>query len=609
VLTDQENPDTFSVPTGEYWLEELATLGWDLTGAVCTVAGDEIQAFDPRADGFNVSTGANIVCTFTNTQYVTPSLTIAKWNNVTGDKEIGDEVEFTIRVTAHTNDVKDVVVTDLFSEGFEYVGGSWSMGSTESRSLAGLGLTKVYASPGVWTLGDMVKDEVVTLTYRARITDELEPGTYKDLAWVDGKDAFGDERDVLGTAEATGYIAQNFVGTEVPVVVDEPTPEAKAKIKTTIEKEEVLGAATELPNTGSNNLVLLTILTFLGIGLGLVLNGLGISFKKKTLAVVLTAAFGVALFTGTAFAANSPYLNVRLEKPESPVTNSFDLTFVALDINDRALTAECYSSDSASPFETMAVSSGGNTNICQVDSSTLSGDGTYTFWVKIYVTGDTEVYAESNKESVIYDGGTPGKPKYIEKDKKNDCKYEVTFKTADDNGETTYVEIYRDSDKEYTVSDSKRIRTITVGSNERKSFDNELYGSDCGHTPYYSIRAFNSAGTPSGVRSEEVTKTEKVTVEGETTVTTGAIIATGGQVGQAQAGAEGAQVVLPGTEGAAGEETPAVLGEQGENGKGTAEESTTTPTILSSGVMKPVLIGLGILGVILVIYASRKKKS
>lgn len=552
-------------------------------------------------------------------QLVTAGLSIAKWNDVTGNEEIGNQVLFTIRVTAHDNDVLDVIMTDLFSKGFKYVVGSWTALSDKRGDLKALGTTPepAYASPGDWDLGDMTEGEVVTLSYLAEITEEVDPGTYKDLAWAQGTDLL--EEGILATAEETGYVDTNFVGTQVPVVVDEPTPEAKAKVKTTVEqKEEVLGAATELPATGSNTLILLAIVAIMGIGVGFILNGLGVSLrKKKSLVTVLSVAIGFLLFGNIALAGVTPIMSVRLEKPESPVNNPFQLTFVAMEINNLDMTAKClkkYSSDADfSQFGSdIAVTAGGNTYNCDVNSTVLTGDGTYAFKVEVSTGGVSKL---SNEESVVYNGGTPGKPKYIEKDKKGDCKYEVTFKTADDGGETAYVEIYRDDEKEYTVSDSKRIKTITVGSNQKKSFDDELYGSECANKPYYSIRAFNSAGTPSSVRAEEVTKTEKVTVEGEDGETTGAIAVAGGQVAGEGAGAGGAEVVLPGGEGAEGEgttgegeETPEVLGETEEIGEELGGDKEGTQTGVAS-FAKPALLGLGILGVILIIYASRKKKA
>ena len=162
-----------------------------------------------------------------------PELSISKSNDSypTAEK-IGNQVRFTIKVTAHRNDVNKVEVYDLFSKGFKYVGGSWTADSNVRDDLKLLGITPepAYASPASWDLGDMEKDEVVTLTYLAEITDSVIAGVYKDLAWTQGKTTFSGE-DVLGYAEETGYVNDSFVGTQVRVEVDPPELKDKVSVK------------------------------------------------------------------------------------------------------------------------------------------------------------------------------------------------------------------------------------------------------------------------------------------------------------------------------------------------------------------------------------------
>ena len=43
-----------------------------------------------------------------------------------------------------------------------------------------------YASPGTWQLGDLAKDEIITLTYKAKIGDQSDPGVYPDMVWATG---------------------------------------------------------------------------------------------------------------------------------------------------------------------------------------------------------------------------------------------------------------------------------------------------------------------------------------------------------------------------------------------------------------------------------------
>ena len=124
-----------------------------------------------------------------------PTLSISKSNDSypTAEK-IGNKVTFTIKVTAHRNNVDNVKVYDLFSKGFEYVKGSWAANSSVRGNLKLLGMLEPkYASPASWDLGNMQKDEVVTLTYLAVVTDSVTAGTYIDLAWTQCETALSDD--------------------------------------------------------------------------------------------------------------------------------------------------------------------------------------------------------------------------------------------------------------------------------------------------------------------------------------------------------------------------------------------------------------------------------
>jgi len=93
VLADQTTPDSYAIPTGEYWFEELVKTGWDLTDANCVVNEDIENNFDPRADSFNLTTDTNLDCTFTNTQR--GKIIVTKYQDNDGDG-IKDEDEATL---------------------------------------------------------------------------------------------------------------------------------------------------------------------------------------------------------------------------------------------------------------------------------------------------------------------------------------------------------------------------------------------------------------------------------------------------------------------------------------------------------------------------------
>jgi hypothetical protein len=100
----------------------------------------------------------------------------------------------------------------------------------------------------------MKEGEIVTLTYIAKINLLNEPGTYKDIAFVQGDSLLAekDSGDVLGISYDpseylhTDTLGDNFVGTKVLVI--EPMEEGG----------EVLGASTTLtlPKTGAETYII-----------------------------------------------------------------------------------------------------------------------------------------------------------------------------------------------------------------------------------------------------------------------------------------------------------------------------------------------------------------
>jgi hypothetical protein len=196
----------------------------------------------------------------------------------------------------------------------------------------------------------------------------------------------------------------------------------------------------------------------------------------------------------------------------------------------------------------------GNSYNCLVDSSVLTQSGTYEF--KVVVSADSGASTnESNVATVVYDKDKPSKPKYITKDKKSDCKYELEFRTADD-GQTVKVELYRDFDKEISINSSNKIETVTIGSDEKDTYTDNLYGGDCGKTPYYAVVAFDVSGNASDPRSESIVTTV-TTTSTETEEVLGALEAQGG-----------ANLPVDGTQGTGTETGTGTSGGQGTEGEG-----------------------------------------
>jgi hypothetical protein len=237
-----------------------------------------------------------------------------------------------------------------------------------------------------------------------------------------------------------------------------------------------------------------------------------------------------------------------------------------------------------------------------VNDSVLDDSGTYKFYV--LVDPDTADDVKSDTVEVDYDGEGPDKPKYIEKEKINDCVNKITLKTADD-GETSSVQIFADDDKEIDIDDSHKIETENIGPDEKFSFEHIVSGDDCDKDWYYAVVAFDDAGNASKPRAETITTTTTTTTE-EEEETTEAILVEGGAgiggEGVAGVGGEG----IEGTEGTEGGEGMEVEMGEGEDGEVLGEETGEEgKTLFKSPWFWIVLAGLGIV----IIGATRKKKA
>jgi hypothetical protein len=271
------------------------------------------------------------------------------------------------------------------------------------------------------------------------------------------------------------------------------------------------------------------ILALLG-GTLMVASGLA-KLKSTKVVTVILGFFGIASLFGTASAFEGSIeligsfpdsrIDVRIEQPKTPIGQEFNVGFVALNTTNDEMVVRCYvkrpSEASFWEFDTFNnVKSGGDSDDCSVDSSVLTEEGTYEFYVTAQIVESEEDPEESDAVSVVYDNTAPERPKYIEKDKKNSCKYEIEFKTHDE-GDTSYVKVYRDDEKDdLDVNSGTEIRTFYIGPDEKLDFTDELSGSECSKTPYYAIVAFDDAGNASDVRAEKVVEKVTVYIEGET---------------------------------------------------------------------------------------------
>ena len=468
----------------------------------------------------NVKPGDVWTCSIGN-QFVDPKLKVEKFNNATDNKKPGESVGYTIKVSTpsgedgNLSNVDDVVVTDLPPAGFVYRDGSWKAESNLRGDLgliSGLGLTKIYASPGKWSLGSMQPGEVVELSYEVEINNNQDSGNYKDVVYASGKSILGE--DVMANEdEADPY----FVGTEVavisPIVANVEIPEEiETETETKHKTKKVLGATTYLPATGSDTswLFFAGILFLVGLILVVVSKITKTSLMKsmkifKIILLIFASTF--LLFSAkNGVLADSPdgNIKVKIEQPKTPNGNSFEIGFVALDIKGRDLKAECYKNSDATPFQTFDLISGGTSGNCSVNSDVVATDGFYDFFVKVIADDGGYNYGSSVTVEVI--GGSPKTPVKYNRNEK-DCF--VTFTTADDGGQTTKIALYKSKEVSFIADETTKINEIAIGSNASGTITDP--SPSCGKDYFYVIRAFNKADVGSGFIGDEDVKVETET--------------------------------------------------------------------------------------------------
>jgi cysteine-rich repeat protein len=297
--TQENGQTTFDATPGAHTLSEIMQKGWEQTNISCDTAGISptptpstppltliekvLSAFAGKAYArvleiiidndnnhpVNVNPGQTVNCSIGN-HNSKAVLTIEKSNDVVGDKRSGDSVTYTIVLHVSNADVNNIIVTDLLPKGFSYSGGSWSVNKNGNPLLI---TEPIYHSPGVWNLGNAQAGDIFTLKYNAWISGDQQSGIYNDVTWAQGT-ALTSET-ILANALPTGYVDTNFVGTQVPVVINDESGSFG-----TTKTQEVLGASTVyLPSTGENTLWVIIAISMLIAGAGTLIAGLRLRRK------------------------------------------------------------------------------------------------------------------------------------------------------------------------------------------------------------------------------------------------------------------------------------------------------------------------------------------
>ncbi|MDD2482786.1 MAG: VWA domain-containing protein [Candidatus Shapirobacteria bacterium] len=510
-VTGQENsnfselsPAVYKLNPGTYTLSEI-----NIPSAYKLKSDNDIT--------ITVTSGESKSVNFINWK-VPAKLTISKTNNRWPTAQTnGSEVEYTITLNVQENNIKGVSVIDLPPFGFTYKAGSWKVliNGTE-RSIP----EPVYHSPGKWQIGDLNKDDVVTLKYVATIDNSVDPGTYKDAAWAygcqDSQECTLESSDkLLASAIAPGYLASTFVGTQIKI---DPVF-ASQDVNIVKEEGQVLGATTEMPGTGAQTvwMIIFGILSLLGIGF--IIYGLKKEKNIMKSLIIITLISLVSLFSvKAANAVQSSNIFISVENPISPTNkDKFTLSFTALDILNRPLTVKCFKvnpDSSEIQIGTVDVKAGGNSGECNLENNPLTeSEKTYYFYA-IASSGGEEYRSDS--VAVDYDSSGPGTPNDYSKEREG-CNYKISFKASND-GKTNIIRIYRADVTKFIADSGSQIGQVGISPDQKGSFT-DVNVPDCNKTYYYVIRAFDEAGNGSGLAGDFIT-----VYTSTTTTTTGSVL-------------------------------------------------------------------------------------
>ncbi|MGI5897539.1 MAG: choice-of-anchor K domain-containing protein [Candidatus Dojkabacteria bacterium] len=457
-------------------------------------------------------------------EVIEPLLEIEKENDAATAKYAGDQVTYTITVTAPEDEdneskylLNNVEVFDLAPAGFDYNSGTWSAISSVRGDITGITTVEPtyngtdYAK---WTLGNMEEGEIVILKYTTTISLTQDPGTYPDIAWVKGVSLANS--NVLGNV-STGADTP-FVGTKVQVIAPDE-----------IEEGEVLGASTivRLPSTGASTYLTLGGLITMLVGLLIAMFGSKKQRKSSLKLSLLTAVASLLFLPFYVHAAE--YLDVKIEQPKTPTNISkFEIGFVAMSTSPEAVKVECFEEGKPTPFQTVNASTGN----CLVD---VKASGTYKYYVKATVGGEekdsdtVEVTVNLEKPQAVLDYSKTGNT--------------LSFKTAND-GITKHVQIFRSEKVSFTANASTLVHSMTVLPNTTYTWTDG--SAESGKTYYYALRAVDAYGNLSPIISdnEVITVVEKA---GTTTTQTGQVagaisMTTSGTTAKDTTGLEDAEV-------------------------------------------------------------------
>lgn len=579
-ITDENGVAMFNglAPFGQYVLSEQFQDGWNISGISCDYpeqqANGIFPVFSPNRYDIFTYPGAQIECQVGN--YPDGNLLISKTNDRIGENLIaGDTVNYTITVT---NPVESgisfsTVTYDLLPAGVTYVAGSGSATSSVDGVIASPldGADYVAAGPASWEIGDLEPGEVVWHNYAVTIDDETDPGTYENIAFVEGWACSYESLEFLEVIPESNSVSQDsleasltpdfydnpeYEENENPCpfglgsIYDFPTSsdvtanshsvpgfaslvaifgnqvdgsgdpfvESAISIVEASEPQSFVLGITTLVNTGTPA-ILPPAIGLLIAGMALALSGAGrrkkiqlfsrIASASKHLVIALVLVAGLGAGSASAATGDGWQLNV-VDLPDATPNSSLDIAYQVISTGVTEGATEDTFTVTLYQDGVMIDSAAIATPLGDNGFFTVNGlaDGTYEF--KVVAENSNDAEPKPNTQTVVVDSVAPTSVVY-EGVVQNGNEFTLTF-TVPAGSDATTVNVYSSTAMEFVADSTTLVGSVAATPGAEQTF---TYTAPNDDVRYFAIELVDGAGNASSlVGDEETVVTGGATADG-----------------------------------------------------------------------------------------------
>lgn len=393
----------------------------------------------------------------------TASVSLAKTNNRTGGASAGDSVNYTLTLTNGPVALSNVTVMDALPSGFTYVAGSGQVGGVNNEPTISGGLL-------TWSSISLAVNQVLTITYQAKIDSGQSAGTYYNLATCHGT-----SRDktinceVVNSSVPVGQVFSSswqIGGT----VLGEATP-------------QVLGAATGSPTY------------WLFIALLLIVSGFFLRSldekRVRKLKGFIKGFFIFILLTASLYFVKpvmASDLTVKMTKlPDYVNYTNIKLSYTALQVTNQPVQAQFSYREKDGTWRTVGSAINGSSGSVETDSSQINKETTYEFKVVTTSNGETS----EDQATTIFDLTPPAPPSDYGKERINPTTYRLTWKNPD-NDDFSAVYVYRSDTQNFTADKGTLVAQMAGAKDAKVVWENGSVES--GKDYYYALRSVDKAG-------------------------------------------------------------------------------------------------------------------